>query len=441
MQHSPFLRPGQPARLRFAAALSLLSLLFSGALGACSEEEVPFCFGGFITADGTCEGKCTPESCLEGNTCVNNRCVLECAAHTDCLADGTQDCAPAVEDDTKREILACQGNNKPYGFTFKCPFGNECSQILSCPETGTPCFLDQCNGVPDACVLDTDYCYGRANCLVGKCPDKKPCTVLTCAASECKAPLSCLSTAVGDANAFCTKQDCQSDAECPGGFYCGTTREARALCGSMNPAKGNNGLCGESDEACIESSSLGMGNTMFEGQLCVLRKTCIQRDTCAPCASDLDCSQIPNSHCITLPNDTTKRCAAECVKDSDCGRAYACQPVDATAPEGPKACFHRFGSCVGDGNYCEPCVNDEDCGSLTGLSVCIQATDGSRGCADLGTSGGPCTSNADCPLSPSGKRAECDLNMNSPNYQTCQLLPYTLANPSNPDQGGEASCW
>ena len=73
-----------------------------------------------------------------------------------------------------------------------------------------------------------------------------------------------------------------------------------------------------------------------------------------------------------------------------------------------------------------------DCGALTGSSVCYQTSDGAKGCLDLKTTGGPCMSDADCPLSTSGKHATCDLNTLSPNYQTC--FPFPLTN-------DKASCW
>lgn len=430
MQHSRVIRPHRAApstRNHVAAALSFLGLLASVALGACS-EELPFCFGGYVNEAGECEGLCRSESCLEGNKCVNNRCVLECTSHTQCAADGTQDCAPAkVDDGDKQDILACLPNAKAYGFGVSCPFGVECGGLKSCPSTGTPCYLDQCGGNPAACTPDVDFCRDRANCLAGKCPDKTPCTVLTCKPEECVAPLSCLTSGEGDVNSYCTKQDCASDADCAGGYYCGVTRDPHGICNSMNPAKGDNGICGKTNEACIDRATIGATDSTFEGQLCILRKTCVKRETCSPCESDVDCSQLPNNVCIALANDSTKRCAPTCTKSADCGPSFECLPVDAAAPDGPRACHHRFGACVGTGKYCEPCTNDTDCGPLTGTSVCLELSDGSRNCLDLTYDSVTCTSDADCPASPSGKHAQCDTASG-----TCTAFPAS---------SGKASCW
>lgn len=430
MQHSSPVghrRSAKQSRTRFAAAFSLLALVATGVLGACEPEAAPFCLGGYIPPDSptTCEGKCTPGSCLDGNTCVGNRCVLTCASHADCLADGTQDCLPAVEDDTKAAIFTCQKNEKPYGWGLICPFGSECGTFHSCKDTGTFCDLTACGGKPEECKLDEAYCRNRVDCIVGKCHDGTGCNVLTCPAADCTTPLSCFSTGLGDANSYCTKQDCQADSECPGGYYCGVTRDPHGICGSMNPAKGDNTLCGTTSDPCVNQADIGTTDSTFEGQLCILRKTCIKRDTCAPCESDLDCSQVPNSLCITLPKEATKRCAPTCKTNADCGPSYECLPADAAAPNGPKACHHRFGACVGTGQFCEPCVNDTDCGPLTGSSICLEASDGSRGCFDLKVGSLACSTNAECPTAPNGVHGECAGG-------TC--APW-------PPSGGKGSCW
>lgn len=414
-------------RSRFASAFALLALFLGVGAGACTEEEAPFCLGGYVPKDDPtkCEGKCNPSLCLEGNTCVNNRCVLKCSSHTDCLADGTQDCMAAVEDDTNDPIFTCQKNNKPYGTGAICAFGNECAGVHSCKDTGTFCDPMQCGGNPKECKRDESYCYGRQDCNAGQCHDGSPCFVFDCEVADCTTPLSCLTSGPGDANAFCTKQDCASDADCAGGYYCGVTRDPHGICNSSNPAKGDNNLCGHTSDPCINASDLGKTDSTFEGQLCILRKTCIKRDTCAPCETDLDCSQIPNSRCIALANDMKKRCAPTCKVSSDCGPSYECLPVDPAAPDGEHACYHRFGACVGTGQFCEPCVDDTDCGPLTGSSICLEASDGSKGCVDLKVLNQACTTNADCPKAPNGQNAECAGG-------TC--APW-------PPSGGKGSCW
>src|SRR5262245_53352770 len=94
-------------RIRAALLLGGLAAAASGGIGACAStpdaKSGETCVGGVIK-DGVCEGKCKPELCLEGNTCVDNRCVLQCDSHLDCY-QGIQDCARAIEDDTKAEIF------------------------------------------------------------------------------------------------------------------------------------------------------------------------------------------------------------------------------------------------------------------------------------------------------------------------------------------------
>src|SRR6185369_11981044 len=97
----------------------------------------------------------------------------------------------------------------------------------------------------------------------GACPDKTACVVPACSEAECL-PLTCKTNGVGDARAYCTKLDCADDSQCPGGYYCGITRDPHTICGLM-PEKGNNTVCGKTAEACVDPATFGMGNTYFEG--------------------------------------------------------------------------------------------------------------------------------------------------------------------------------
>jgi hypothetical protein len=411
MQQHLSLRPqqgGRPSRLRFGAALSLLglvALVVASTAGACSSEP---CVGGYLKEDGTCEGKCDPSLCIQDNTCVGNRCVLECAAHGECLEDGSQACAPAVEDDTGRAIMICKPHEQPTGFGSPCPFGPECKSFGKCNGTGAACNLNAytpCNGQP---------------CNGGTCPDGSACAVQPCSQADCVAPLACITSGEGDADAYCTKHDCQSDTDCASGYYCGVTHDPHELCGSMNPTKGNSGFCGETTEECIPESALGNGNTLFEGQFCILRKTCLKRDECAPCSTDLDCSLELGQRCAAMPGESQKRCARPCKTSDDCERAYECVP-DASAPGGGGVCVHRFGACTGAGQFCEPCLNDTECGSLTGSMACLLRADGNGGCVDAKAELVSCTKDDDCPVAPSGKHAYCDLKAGK-----CTALPCAL---------------
>ena len=211
------------------------------------------CEGGVII-HGQCEGKCTPDKCLPGNTCVGNACVLKCAVHNDCIA-GSQSCLPAQEDDTKADITVCTANGLgPVG--FPCPLNTECSTQTACPD-GKSCDYTQCGG--EACVRNDVACGTDPDCRIGACPDKTACVVPACPAAECL-PLTCKTNGVGDALAYCTKLDCADDTQCPGGYYCGITRDPHTICGLM-PEKGNNTTCGKTLDPCIDPATFGMGNT------------------------------------------------------------------------------------------------------------------------------------------------------------------------------------
>lgn len=420
--------------LRFVSAWSFLGALVLGVISACGDPPpAKTCVGGLVTPEGVCEPKCSNSKCLPGNICVDNRCVLECTSHGDCLDDGTQNCAPAKEDDTGRATMTCQSNSQSFGIGLKCPFGDECGNVHACSTTGERCDPAQCNGAPDTCKLDEKACFAKANCHIGTCPDGSACTKFSCTAQECTANLTCITKGDADADAYCTKTDCDGDADCPGGYYCGAIRDPRELCDSM-PKKGNSNLCGTPPvgAACVPASDLGKDNTLFEGQRCILRKACLKRNECAPCATDLDCSTGIANHCITMPMEAQKRCAKECVTSLDCGRDHICQDLDGTT----KVCVHRTGACVGSGKFCEPCLDDTDCGPLTGTSVCFTHNDGQRGCADTAFPT-PCMSDADCPKSPSGAPGFCYDDPASPIYQHCYIFAYI-------DVGGgdlKATCW
>ncbi|NUP08068.1 MAG: hypothetical protein HOW73_18635 [Polyangiaceae bacterium] len=216
------------------------------------------CEGGIII-DGVCEGKCTPDKCLEGNTCVGNQCVLVCDSHLDCRLDGTQSCLPAVEDDTGADITTCQDAGQAVGAGLPCPFGAECAEGFECVSAGA-----------------------------------------------------------GDAEAYCVNRDCTADDECSAGFYCGIIRDPHGVC-DTNPPKGDNTFCGTTTDPCIDVDDTGVatdGSTRFEGSSCMLRRSCLKRDQGAPCATDLDCSRVENQICTTYAGES--RCSRTCGNDDDC---------------------------------------------------------------------------------------------------------------------------
>ncbi|WP_236644221.1 hypothetical protein [Sorangium cellulosum] len=413
----------------------MLGLLAGGAAlasGACSSSDAPRdeCFGG-VVVNGVCEGKCRPELCLAGNTCVGNRCVLECSSHLECTP-GLQDCVPAVEDDTEAKVSVCRPNGKMVGFGAPCPFGFECGHFGRCPDD-TPCNPMQCNGNPGECQRDAAACGDDAACTAGKCGDGSYCFIPTCAPDQCSSlGLECLGKGEGDAEAYCTQPHCEGDADCPGGFECALTRDPHAICGTD---KGNSSFCGETDEECIDPSTFGEGNTYEEGSLCLLRKTCVKRTQCAPCSSDVDCSLVLGQRCVTIGGES--RCARSCSEDSDCDLDYRCDG---------DVCKPRFDRCVGDpGGFCHPCRNDTDCGDADSTMECTTTLRGQRACLDAALPIRCTEENAAevCPKSPSGLAGACvcvETNGSRECVDSRCYLPSRRLDPSDP-QSVVTSCW
>jgi hypothetical protein len=430
MYHAP---SSTSSTLSSSPRASLVRRVFAWALVALAAGTTPLACGddsgtaatsggecqGGVVVNGVCEGKCTPDKCIEDNTCVQNRCLLKCSHLDDCYnGDPThpdQDCRAAKEDDTDADILVCQTSGKaPFG--TKCPFGSECDGILACPDGGA-CDYAQCGGAP--CEKDEFACEGIDNCSVGLCPDgATACVVPGCPADQCK-PLACITTGEGDTNAYCTLQDCTTDANCARGFQCAITHDPREIC---NTTKGNNNFCGTTGDPCVDPADFASnGGTFQEGSVCLLRNTCTPRKQCDPCADDIDCSYLEQGKCTQVGPD--KRCTKACGTDKDCTPGYACDPTE-------KQCIPRAGSCVGDGSFCQPCTNDTDCGDGSGTDgawACVEESTGERGCFDLSFPDA-CTTDNDCPVGPSGKHGHCfGTNPNdnsSPGdgvYHTCYL--------------------
>jgi hypothetical protein len=428
-----------------ALSLAASALCFAGSLGlGCGPEKVEGeCIGG-VVVNGVCEGKCTPDKCIQQNTCVGNRCLLLCASHAECHPDGEQSCLPAKEDDSGKDVLVCQPGGKPVGMGASC-LGEGCSDWLACPDGGG-CSASQCGGDPGACALDEAACGGTDGCAAGKCPDGSACRV-GCAA-DCAPWLTCEGTSAEDANAYCTLRDCASDDDCIAGFHCGVVRAPHDVCGPVcqgDPGvcaggprdgqpcggdgecqKGNDALCGQTAEPC-KTPGQG-GGSYFEGSVCLLRRSCLKRGPGDACQSDADCSRIPGQVCASAGGET--RCAQACSTDFDCLPDSACD-----AAQG--ACLPRFGAWVGTGGFCEPCVTDEDCGEVGTSRACVLIPGTGRACFDVAYPD-ECASDADCPVSPSGLHGACldegeEIGPADPLYHRCSL-PISA-------ETGKPTCW
>lgn len=376
---------------------------------AATTGSAPPCDG--VLEDGVCVGKCSPDQCLPGNTCVENRCTLLCDTHDDCYA-GTG-CGDAVEDDTGAAIRVCSATAKSTILGANCFFGTECDAVTVCPD-GTPCGASICGGQP---------------CTDGLCPDGvTACAPATCDEASCRAP-RCLG-AVADpgsspsGSSYCTQDDCTADSDCAPGMYCGTTRDFHPICGREDDVP-----LADPDLPCIEEADFTAGGQTYrEGTVSLLRNTCVYRRQCSPCSTDLDCSGVPGQLCAQLGTET--RCASTCAVDADCEKDAAC--LEDPAHPGTMVCTPRYGSCVGQQEeFCAPCVNDLDCGGTDTTFMCYPLAGNQRGCFDYAFPD-TCTTDEDCPTAPNGTlHGECldsgeQVPSNDPLYHRC-FLPYFAA--------------
>lgn len=363
-----------PHLLSVHGFLALAAALFAAsATGGCGDDTTPVdnCIGGVIV-DGVCEGKCSPDLCLEGNTCVGNRCALECTSHDQCFSPTRGDskfqgCLPVKADSESGlndgdTVYVCSEVDKSTAFGKLCAFGTECDGDFACPD-GTPCTSGQ----------------GSDNC----------------SAAECR-PLTCKTTGEGDAEAYCTTFDCTADADCAPGYYCEIVELNQNICDTTK---------GET-MPCIDKADFTKDKATFqEGPLTLLRNQCQKRVPCAPCETKTDCSLGGELSCVQIGD--SKHCAKDCAVDDDCPNDFSCYS---------NVCVPRSGTCTPpiDNSFCYNCLNDLQCGPADGTSVClggavdlfIAPSAGMRACMDLSLSA-TCTTDADCPTSPSGKHGEC----------------------------------
>lgn len=314
------------------------------------------CEGG-VVIDGACVAKCDASKCLEKNVCVENACKLTCDSHADCAnGPGTQ-CTPA-KDDGGANVNVCLPTAHSPSVGMKCPEGDECEGKFACPD-GSACDPEKGEG--------------------------------TCAKEACRA-LYCTGAGQGDTDAYCTYWDCTAEAPCPGGYECQRVRDFHKLCDKDKTSWAKELPC------VAEADYQKDGATYIEGPLTLLRNTCLKREQCGACETDLDCSYSPGEACIDIGGEM--RCSRACKRDADCELDYACD-------EGKGRCLPKAGTCVGEGNYCEPCLDDMDCGGdISSFKGCRVETPGGKFCFDFSYPD-QCTTSADCPQAPSGKYGEC----------------------------------
>jgi hypothetical protein len=390
----------ETSRIRACARIALVATtlgLSSLALPACGSDETPaepnnnggdtdagadvVTCPGVIDDAGKCVAKCEDSMCNAGNYCVENTCRLVCSAHADCPT-GYECTGKGKKDSDGSDVFYCAPDAQPMGegeFLWPCPNGDECK--------ADPAWM-------------------------------------------------CMGVGPGDADAYCTRYDCHSDADCPGGMWCATIRDFHKVCGNDNiPMPGIDPEPGD----CIDPASFTTdGKTYRLGPISLLRNVCVRRGYCAECDSDVDCSLNNGYVCVKADPNQKGYCSRSCTEaKQSCPweGASTCAVVD---PAKGDTCNPTYGACTGNGDPCTPCRNDEDCWDPSSpvRKACLRSSFSLEPyCVDLDT---PCTTNTDCPTSPGGRRMQC---LNSTDYKGSIL--YDRCYPS--DNGlltpGHPSCY
>ncbi|HYQ17651.1 MAG TPA: hypothetical protein VEQ58_17885 [Polyangiaceae bacterium] len=254
--------------------------------------------------------------------------------------------------------------------------------------------------------------------------------------NECAAGALCISAGAGDLDAYCTI-DCSDDDGCAAGYYCGTL--------SAPPCEDACGFRGQPGDArCVPADQIGDGKPYQCGPSSIERRICRQREFCSECSTDDDCLAVPNQVCAR-DQGGEKICTQLCdprARSCPWGNATQCAVFDEEL--GVATCSHKFGSCHGTGQTCEPCRGSADCPGGACLSSSFT---GERWCVNLDTkceckngvdASGVC-SDGGCPHSPSGLPLQCIGAIDSSLDNTCYA-----ANSASESQLGtspQTGCW
>jgi hypothetical protein len=238
---------------------------------------------------------CENSQCATGNECIDNgkdvSCRLVCALNAD--GTGGQSTCPFN--------YHCVDGKRPYCAPDATKYAKSTKG-----QWGAPCVAT--GGIDTNPACDTDQNF------------------------------ACYAQTPSDGAAFCTQYNCGSDADCKGGWYCGTINTA--------------------PNAVQADRVVGATVTL-----------CLPRTYCAPCKSDIDCvpSGGAREHCVS-DNGGSKYCAPECNGDSQCNQEASCAD---NSEANTKVCTPNAGLCVGDGTFCSPCRSDADC---TGGGACVTSS-------------------------------------------------------------------
>jgi hypothetical protein len=407
-------------RMRALRRTATRVLLRAGALLAASTT--------WACAEGSCKGDacpsvCTDAECESGSRCVNNSCRPSCENDDVCRAD---DRCKLIDTDYGKRGRFCFGpelTENPYlvseagvGASQACRKNSDCSTdpAQRCVDGAclTVCQLHEHCGTAGSCTGDTEdvsgarvlYCepdafehaagqYG-SRCLGGR--------------SDCDeaAGFRCISSGEGDTDSYCAGVGCSADEECPSGYFC---RHDRA---SNVPCEDACGVTGDASDAnCVPNADIGPGRPFDceSSQPGLELRICSRRSFCNACETDADCRGLPDQVCARGA-DGTRSCTRVCdpvAGSCPWGSATECKLYDTDL--GLPTCGHRFWSCSGGGNGCEPCLDDRDCNAgfcsvngYSGEQFCVSFAE-SCSCDPASTS----CSGGGCPKTPDGREMNC----------------------------------
>ena len=335
----------------------------------------------------------------------------------------------------------CSGNDcAPNGRFSSCADTSECDEAHGFSCVGGECTYE-CQSHAD-CVevghCDTRTVDGeRKNFCVSDATPPKPGGLYSACplGDECADPALCIGAGPGDLDAYCSV-DCSSDDDCATGYFCGTL--TRSPCADACDVQGK-----QNDPRCVAAADIGAGKPFHCGDSGVERSVCRQREFCSPCASDADCLGVPNQICAK-DESGEKICTRSCDTEThSCpwGNAATCGYFDDEL--GVATCSHRFGSCHGSGQTCEPCRSNDDC---PGGGCASSSFTGERWCVNFSThcecktvdATGTCNDGG-CPPSPSGLAIQCIGTEESSLFNICYA-----ANSGSQTQLGsspQTGCW
>ncbi|HEX3596530.1 MAG TPA: hypothetical protein VHU80_15575 [Polyangiaceae bacterium] len=405
-----------------------------------------------IKIDGECQTECKDSLCAKNAKCFQNSCRLACSTTDDCPEGET--CHSAVTDHgTKGKF--CVGTPKAVAGTTGAP----CKASADCMTA----YGFRCIGKACALTCELHAQCGKAGSCTGTAKDTDGDTVHTCetdsflhgpgqygascpniagsdggvsAGCDAANEFVCVGRGPGDVDAYCTQRYCGTDDDCPSGFFCATDRVDQPPCEDVC------NLGGVKDPSCIASSDIGDGKHYACGAATLTVNTCRHREFCSSCNTDADCLGSPDQLCAA-DQSGEKICTILCdanLNSCPWGSAAVCGKWD--KERNVDTCAHRFASCHGMGQGCEPCRDEKDCPG----GICKQATfSGERYCVDFSTQ---CSCSSDttqactgggCPMSPSGEPQTC---LGGSAYKTSPT--YDICFGANTDPGQSASregCW